>query len=152
MPTKLDPGSDRVEACHRIALRLKKEHGSINAAAKATKLVQQTLNDLAKSRKLGIEFADQIASLYDTTVDGLVWLELKGGEGAVRAGDIPGWKKAVEDAEQRWPEYSYAVAAEVRLPIAPSVVTVDFVRDLAQFLHNHTRASGARFKAQRTAK
>ncbi len=153
MPTKLDPTGDRVEACHRAALKLKSDHGgSVNAAAKATGLVQQTLNDLVKSRKLGIEFADQLASHFDTTVDGLVWLYLKGGEGAVRAGDIQGWKKSVEDAEQQWPDYPYAAAAEVRLPIAPRSASKDFVRDLAQFLHNHAASSQTRIKTQRAAK
>jgi hypothetical protein len=152
MATKLDPGSDRVEACHRAALELVSEHGSVNKAAKATGLVQQTLNDLVGKRKLGIDFADQVASVYETTVDGLVWLLLKGGEGAVRAGDIPGWAKALEEAEQSYPDYPYGLAAEVRLPVAPRVATKDFVRDLGQFLYNHTKTSGARIRLKTAAK
>ncbi len=154
MPTKLDPKSDRVEACHAAAMALVHKHGSVNKAAKATGLTQQTLNDLVSKKQLGIDFADKLASHYETTVDGLIWSFLKGGDGAVRAGDITGWSKSAEAAEQQWPEYAvaYRLAAEVRLPVAPSVVDVNFVRDLAQFLHNHTRSSQTRVKAQRLAK
>src|SRR5262245_40649773 len=118
MPTKLDPASDRVEACHRAALKLRDKYGSVNAAAKALEISQQTLNSLVKQRKLGIEFADQLAALAGTTVDGLVWLLVKNGEGAVRAGDIPGWSKAVEDARGLFggtEDLPFDAAAEVKL-------------------------------------
>lgn len=152
MPTKLDPASDRVEACFQAATELVKIHGSENKAALAKGLSQQTLNKLLSARRLGIEFADQIAAVFDTTVDGLVWKYVKGGEGAVRAGDLPGWAKAAEEAEGTHPEYPYAAAAEVRLPIAPRIATVSFVVELAGVLHHHARVSGARMRAQKAAK
>jgi hypothetical protein len=152
MPTKLDPGSDRVEACHRVAIQLKEEHGSVNAAAKALGLSQQTLNSLVTQRKLGIEFADQLAALRGTTVDGLVWLLVKDGEGAVRAGDIPGWAKAVEDARGLFggaDDLPFAAAAEVLLPIAPRLASPAFVKDLAQFLRTYAQQSQTRMRAQK---
>lgn len=152
MPTKLDPASDRVEACHRAATELVEKYGgSENQAAKQSKLSQQTLNKLLKHRQLGIEFADKLAAVYETTVDGLVWQFLKGGD-AVRAGDLPGWAKAAEEAEGTHPEYPFAMAAEVRLPIAPRVATTSFVVELAGVLHHHARASGSRMRAQKAAK
>jgi hypothetical protein len=152
MPTKLDPASDRVEACHRAAIELVKKHGTENKAAIATGLSQQTLNSLIKSRKLGIDFADKLAAEYETTVDGLVWRFLKGGENAVRAGDLLGWQKAVEEAEATWPDYPYGAAAEVRLPVAPRVATKEFVGDLAGVLHRYATGSGTRVRTQKAAK
>jgi hypothetical protein len=153
MPPKLDPKSDRVEACHRAVLALvAKNDNSENKAAKAAGLKQQKLNKFISSRSLGIDFADQIAAAYETTVDGLVWRFLKGGEGSVRAGDLTGWAKAVEEAEGTWPDYPYEAAAEVRLPIAPRVATKEFVGDLAGVLHRYAKGSGTRVRAQKAAK
>lgn len=152
MPTKLDPSSDRVEACYRVALALKEECGSVNAAAKEYGLSQQTLNSLVSQRKLGIEFADQLAALRETTVDGLVWMVLRNGEGAVRAGDIPGWNKAVEDARTLFggaDDLPFDAAAEVKLPIAPRQASAAFARDLAQFLRSYAQQSQTRMKAQK---
>lgn len=155
MPTKLDPGSDRVEACHRVSVQLKEEYGSINAAAIALELSQQTLNSLFKHRKLGIEFADQLAALRGTTVDGLVWSLVKNGEGAVRAGDIPGWSKAVEDARGLFggaDDLPFEAAAEVKLPIAPRLATPAFAKDLAQFLRTYAQQSQMRMRAQKAVR
>lgn len=152
MPTKLDPASDRVEACHRVSVELKEEHGSINAAAKASGLPQQTLNSLFKYRKLGIEFADQIAAFRNTTVDGLVWLMLRGGKGAVRAGAISGWAKAVEQARSEFggaDNLPFDVAAEILLPVAPRIATSPFVHDLAQIIRKYTQQSQTRIVAQK---
>lgn len=144
MPTKLDPASDRVEACYQVALQLREKYGSVNRAALETGLNQQTLNSLVSKRKLGIEFADQIAGLLDTTIDGLVWLVLKGGKGAVRAGNVPGWAKAVEDAREEFGELPYALASEVLLPIAPKRASKHMVRDLARFLQDYSGHSHMR--------
>lgn len=151
MPTKLDPASDRVEACYRVAVELKEKFGSVNRAALETKLNQQTLNSLVSKRKLGIEFADQIAALLDTTVDGLVWLVVKGGKGAVRAGNVPGWAKAVEDAREEFGELPYALAGEVLLPIAPRRASKHMVRDLARFLQDYAGQSHMRLTAAKAA-
>lgn len=152
MPTKLDPTGDRVEACHRAALKLVADNGgTVNKAAKALGVSQQTLNSLVSKRKLGIEFADQLASLYETTVDGLVWRFLRGGEGAVRAKDITGWANAVAEAAGQWPEYAefYGAAAETVLPVAPRVATPELARDIARLLYDHARKSQVRLTAQR---
>lgn len=59
---------------------------------------------------------------------------------AVRAGDIPGWSKAVAEALERWGDpYPYREAADIRLPMAPRVATIWFVQDLARLLHDHKR-------------
>jgi hypothetical protein len=154
MPTKLDPGSDRVAACLKAVDELAKIHGSQNKAAIKTGLGQQKLNKFVNTKSLGIDFADQIAAVYETTVDGLVWLFVRGGEGAVRAGSVPGWQKAVEEAESRWPEYGqqYLPAADATLPLAPKIATPEFARDIARLLFDHARGSQTRFKAQRQAK
>ncbi len=143
-----------MEACHRAATELVKKHGSVNAAAKAAGFSQQTLNGLVKDRKLGIDFADQLASHYETTVDGLVWRFLHGGEGAVRAANITGWGKAVEDAASRWPEFGdfYFAAAETVLPVAPSVATPELARDIARLLFDHARKSQVRLTAVKATK
>lgn len=154
MPPKLDPESERVEACHKVALELVSKHGSVNAAAVALGLSQQTLNALVKERKLGIQFADQLAALKETTVDGLVWLYIKGGAGAVRAGNIQGWQRAAAEAESTWPEFGsyYQAAAETLLPVAPRQATPELVRDLARLLFDHTRKSHVRLTVQASAK
>lgn len=155
MATKLDPGADRVEACHRLALELEEEFGSVNKAAIAKGLTQQTLNSLVKDRKLGIEFADQLAALRDTTVDGLVWLLLRDGEGAVRAGDIPGWAIAVDQARGEFggaDDLPFDAAADVRLPIAPRRATSAFAHALAQFLRSYAQQSQTRMTAQKAAR
>lgn len=129
----------------RAARELVEVHGSANKAAKATGLVQQTLSELLRNRTLGLEFADKIAALYETTIDGLVWKFVRGGEGKVRAGDVPGWSRSVEEAKSAWGDmYPYGIAAETHLPIAPRVATPEFARDLAVLYYNHTRSSSVR--------
>jgi hypothetical protein len=148
MAAKLDPKSDRVEACWRAADALREKYGSVNKAALATGLVQQTLNSLLKDRKLGIEFADQLAAEYETTIDGLIWLFLREGNSAVRAGNIPGWSRAAYDAEVEWPDYPYGAAADILLPLAPRQATKEFARDLAQVLYVHAKTSHQRISVK----
>jgi len=160
MPPKLDPGGDRTKACLAAAEDLlsrrvaRGEPRSVNATAKEFGLNQQTLDKFIKSKQLGIEFADQIAAVFETTVDGLVWRFLKGGEGFVRAGDVPGWARAVEEARSAYggEDHDFSLAAEVRLPVAPRLATKEFAYDLAQVFQKHTRASGARPIARRAAR
>lgn len=159
MPTKLDPGSDRTKACWLAFQHLRSqglEPGaaprSVNATAKEFGLTQQTLDKFHRTKELGIDFADQIAATFDTTVDGLVWLFLRGGD-HVRAGDVPGWEKAVEECHALgWGNYPYEIAKETRLPVAPSFATPTFARDLAQFLQNYGRTSHTRIQAVKVAK
>jgi hypothetical protein len=154
MPPKLDPASDRVRACQAAALELKARHGnSLNAAAKEYKLQQPTLNSLVKSGKLGIDFADQLAAVFETTPDGLVWRFLKGGEGAVRVGNIQGWAKAVEDARGTMPHLPYELAAEVVLPHWPLSMRANatFAQDLALVFQRHATVTQTRIRAQKAA-
>ena len=131
MARKLEPSSDRGEAVYRAAVALKEKHGSENKVAIATGIKQQSLNKLIGRRVLGIELADKIAAAYDTTVDGLVALFIEGGEG-VKASDVPGWAKAVEEAREQFGDvYPYPLAGRVVLPISPRRATAHFVRDLA---------------------
>lgn len=125
--------------------RLIEEHGSGNAAAKASHLRQQSISALLKYDQLGLDFADEIAKVYETTIDGLVWLFLKAGDGEVRAGNVPGWARAVQEAESQWGESdAYVLAAEVILPTAPRVATARFAYDLAQIFHVHVKSSSVR--------
>lgn len=152
MPPKLNPASDRVEACRLAALELKSRHGdSLNAAAKEYGLQQPTLNSLVKDRKLGIDFADQLAAVFDTTPDGLVWRFLKGGEGAVRAGNIQGWSKAVDEARATMPDLPYELAAEVVLPHWPLSMRANatFAQDLALVFQRHATVTQTRMRAQK---
>lgn len=167
MGTKLDPGSQRTEACRRAVLlarrryaetpegaaKAKPEDGallaSVNFTAGAMGLNQQTLDKFVRTGSLGIDFADQIAAFYETTVDGLVWLFLHGGAGAVRVGDIPGWAKAAAAARDQYGDdvYDFDEAAEVRLPIAPRRATKDFAKALAHFIWEHAKTSHMRLAA-----
>lgn len=158
MPTKLDPGSDRTKACWLAFEHLRRQDlkpddppRSVNATAKEFGLTQQTLNKFHNTKELGIDFADQIASKFDTTVDGLVWLFLRGGD-QVRAGDVPGWEKAVEECRALGWDYPYELAQETRLPVAPSYATPAFARDLALFIQNYGRTSHTRIQAVRVAR
>lgn len=144
MARKIDPGSERLRACRLAVAQLIEEHGTGNAAAKATKLRQQSISDLIKHGKLGIDFADEIAAVFETTVDGLVWKFLKAEGGEVRAGNVPGWAKAVEEATSQWGESGYDLAAEVILPTAPRLATARFAYDLGQIFHMHVRSSSVR--------
>lgn len=153
MPPKLNPGSDRVEACWIAANKLVEKHGSGNAAAKAERIEQGTLSNLLSKKKLGIDFADRIASIYDTTPDGLVWLFLRGGEGAVRVGNIQGWQKAVDEARGTMPDLPYELAAEVVMPSWPTSrrATAAFAQDLALVFSKHAAITQTRIRAQKTA-
>lgn len=143
MPPGLDRKSDRHLACVRAAEALMKEHGSGPKVEEATGLKQPTLNNLLKHGKLGIGFADQIAAVFDTTVDGLVAIFLRENE-PLRAADIPGWQDAVAEAKANDPGYDYAAAGAVVLPVWPRRATPGFARDMARIFHDHVRTSGAR--------
>lgn len=146
MARKIDPGTDRVTACKLAAEALIEKFGSANKVDEATEgeLTQQTLSALVRDGKLGIDFADKIAAHYETTVDGLVWMFLHEGRIAVRAGDVPGWKRAVEEARAQWGDSSYEVASYVVLPTAPKLASARFAYDLAQIFHMHVRTSSVR--------
>ncbi len=144
MAQKIDPGSERLRACRLAVEALIEEHGSGNAAAKASGLRQQSISALLKHDQLGLDFADEIAKAYETTIDGLVWQFIKTGDGEVRAGNVPGWAKAVEEARSQWGDSEYGLAAEVILPTAPRVATANFVYDLAQLFHRHVKSSSVR--------
>jgi hypothetical protein len=163
MPTNLDPGGDRVEACFRAVVELQRRYSeecppkqrtpdglaSGNFVAKQTGIRQQNISNLLAHRSIGIEIADKIASLYETTVDGLVWLFLHEGQGAVRAGDIPHWAQAVAAARDQYGEvqHSFELAAEVRLPIAPKRATKEFAQELAHLIWKHGLTSHMRVAA-----
>jgi hypothetical protein len=144
MAQKIDPGSERLRACQMAAEALRDKYGSGNKAALATGLRQQSLSDLLSQGKLGLKFADELAEHYETTLDGLVWLFLKGGAGTVRAGNIPGWSRSVEEARAEWGDSSYELAAEVSLPTGPRHASARFVYDLAQIFHVHVKTSSVR--------
>lgn len=132
---------------YRAALALKEKYRSENKAALATGINQQALNKLIGKRVLGIELADKIAAAYDTTVDGLVALFLEGGEG-VKACDVPGWAKAVEEAREQFGDvYPYPLAGRVVLPFVPKKATAHFVRDLARLIHDYAGISHTRLHA-----
>ena|SRR5687768_4497610 len=143
MPPGLDPRSDRHRACLLAAHALIKEYGSGPKVEEATGLRQPTLNNLIKHGKLGIGFADQIAAVFETTVDGLVAIFLRENE-PLRAADIPGWQEAVAEARANDPSYDYAAAGAVVLPMWPRRATAGFARDMARIFHDHVRVSSTR--------
>lgn len=144
MALKIDPGSERVRACRLAAQELCKKYGSANQAALKTGLRQQSISALLKSNQLGLEFADKLAAHYETTIDGLVWLFLREGNGDVRAGSVPGWSRAVEEAKAQWGDGGYDLAAQIVLPQAPRQATPRFAYDLAQIFHVHVKSSSIR--------
>jgi hypothetical protein len=143
MPRGLDPGSDRHRACLAAAKALMTEYGSGPKVEQATGLKQPTLNNLLKHDKLGIGFADQIAAVFETTVDGLVAIFLRENE-PLRAVDIPGWQEAVAEARVTDPDYDYLAASAVVLPVWPRRATREFARDMARIFHDHVRVSSTR--------
>jgi hypothetical protein len=141
----IDPEDERRKACVLALEELIRQHGSPLKVEKAIPTLKQpTINKFQKHGSLGLELADAIAAAHDTTVDGLVWLFLKGGAGAVLARNVPGWHKAVEEATSRWGDYPYDLAGATLLPVAPRVATPDFVRDLARLFSDHVRTSSVR--------
>lgn len=144
MGRKLDPESDRHRACSLAIAKLMEEHGSGPKIEEATGLKQPTINKFQKHGTLGIDFADQVAAVFDTTIDGLVWKFLNGGAGAVLARNLPGWAKAVEEAQAAGHDYPYDLAAAVILPVAPRYATPEFARDLARVFSDHVRTSSVR--------
>ncbi len=144
MARKIDPASERVLACQAAARKLVAKYGSAKKAEAGTGLTQQTLSALIKRGKLGIDFADQLAAHYETTIDGLVWLFVHEGDGAVIAGNIPGWQRAVEEARSQWGDSAYEVAAHTHLPTAPRHASARFAYDLAQVFHMHVKSSSVR--------
>lgn len=144
MALKIDPASERVRACRLAADALCKKYGSANQAALKTGLRQQSISALLKSGQLGLDFADKLAAHYETTIDGLVWLFLREGSGEVRAGNIPGWTRAVEEAKAEWGDSGYDLAQHVYLPTAPRLATARFAYDLAQIFHVHVKSSSVR--------
>lgn len=106
---------------------------------------QQSAGEFLKSGNVGHKLADGVAEHLNTTVDGLIKLYAKEWRD-VRAGDIPGWREAVEKARHELGELDeqfYRAAADVVLPMAPRTATPAFAHDLARVLHTHVRASGA---------
>jgi hypothetical protein len=114
--------------------------GSVNAAASRLKLKQQTLHRALKLRSVGELVADRTADYYGVTLDGLV-RHFTQGDGPVRAGDIIGWRKAVEEAQRRYPVklemWAWHRAADIVLPMAPDLATAEFAFSLANVLAMH---------------
>jgi hypothetical protein len=122
---------------------------SDNFVGQKTGLRQQNISNLLRHRSIGIDVADKIAALYETSVDGLVWLFMHDGGGAVRAGDIPHWTQAVAAAREQYGEVqsSFDLAAEVRLPVAPRRATKEFAQELAHLIWKHALTSHVRVAA-----
>jgi hypothetical protein len=124
--------------------------GSENAAARQLGLKQQTLNRARKLSSVGELVADRVADHYGTTLDGLV-RHFTSGEGPVRAGDIIGWRRAVDEAQRTIPlkleAWAWQRAADIELPFAPDSATPQFAFDLAHVLARHCEVThvGQRF-------
>ncbi len=123
---------------------LKAQENNKSAAARELKVSQQALHRVLKERTVGELVADCTAAYYGTTLDGLVRLS-KGSKGPVRAGDLIGWRKAVEEAQRSIPmklePWCWHRAADIELPLAPDIATAQFAFDLAHILARHVEVS-----------
>ena len=110
---------------------------SVNKAASLLGLRQQTLHRALSLRAPGVMVADHVANYYGTTLDGLV-RHFNKSEGPVRAGDMIGWRTAVDEARKRYPlkldDWAWHRAADVVLPMAPDLATAEIAFELARFL------------------
>jgi hypothetical protein len=146
------PATDERAEAARIAIEdirahWKEEHGeppTQEQQATWFAISQQAISNFNKTGKVGQKLADGVARHIGTNIDGLIWRYLRGSE-AVRAGNIPNWHRAVDDARgkyldgdaQRWD-----LAAEVILPTAPPTATAEFVYDVARVVTKYGRKSG----------
>jgi hypothetical protein len=148
MAPPLNPKDERTRACRLAVESLIEKHGGQKAVERETNLSQQSISKFLKQGSIGLDFADEIAAVYETTIDGLVWRFVRGGEGAVRAGNIPGWSKAVAELRERHADlFDWDAAAEVILPVAPRVAELDFVRALAQLITVYCSSTSTRIRA-----
>lgn len=106
---------------------------------------QQTISSFWKTPTAGQKLGDGVATHLETTIDWLVTKYVRG-KGAVRAGDTPGWGRAVQEAKrnagQLGGSLNFELAADVILPRGPDEATPEFAMDLAILLAKHTRESG----------
>lgn len=146
------PATDERADAARLAIaelreEWKKEHGEEPSQALQGEwfgVSQQTVSKFDETGKVGQKFADGVAKHIGTNIDGMVWRYLRGTE-SVRAGNIPNWYRAVDDARgkyldgesQRWD-----LAAEVILPTAPHSATAEFAYDVARVVTKYGRRSG----------
>ncbi len=149
MAQKIDPESPLFRACRLAVDELIEMHGGQSGAARETGIKQQSFSGMVQHGKLGLAFAHALARAYDTTLDGLIRRFVGESGEQVRVGDLPGWARAVAEAKEQFGDtgYSYELAAEVVLPIAPNRATAIFARDLARFLYDYTRQSEFRMRA-----
>jgi hypothetical protein len=139
MPPRLTD-TRRAAVIAAIEKVVKEADGSENAAARLLGVKQQTLNRALKLRSVGELVADRTADYYGTTLDGLV-RHFTQGEGPVRAGDIIGWRKAVEEAQRHYAiklePWAWHRAADIVLPMAPELASREFAFALASVLAMH---------------
>lgn len=117
--------------------RVVEEAGSVNQAAKLLGLKQQTLHRVMKMRTVGELVADHVALYYRTTLDGLV-RHITQESGPVRAGDLIGWREAVDEARRtktpKLEDWAWHRAADIELPMAPDAARPEFAYALAFIL------------------
>lgn len=142
---------ERGEAVRRaiadIRERYKSERGSLPSTTLQGEwfgISQQAVSLFDKTGKVGQKLADGVARHLDTTVDGLVWSYLREGE-PVRAGDIPNWRRAVDNARGNYFDAGglrWDLAANVVLPAAPREATAEFAYEVARLVTKWGRVSG----------
>lgn len=151
--------AQRREALVKAAKDWISKHGGQTAGARAaaeqgTPIKQQSLGWAAKGEKLGPKLADELAALYHTTPDGLVRYLLGEGAEEVPLRDIPGWRRAKQEAMEREGDLvdaqTWAAVDYITLPLAPREATSEMVIGFAQLLYRFTRASGVRKKLERS--
>lgn len=109
-------------------------------------VTQQKMSDFKRNPTVGEKLADGVARHLKTTVDGLIRTYLRGEEGEVRAGDLPGWKEALKTARTKagplGEHWLWDEAEHVVLPRAPRIATAEFVHDIAYLLSKYGAGSG----------
>lgn len=137
-------------AIEDICARWKAEHDGVEPTSiqmgEWFGVTQQKMSDFKRNPTVGEKLADGVASHLKTTVDGLVRTYLRGEEGDVRAGDIPGWKEALKTARAKagplGEHWLWDDAEHVVLPRGPQMATPEFVHDIAYLLSKYGAGSG----------
>jgi hypothetical protein len=115
---------------------------------------QQHFSDAKEGRKIGPHLGDVIAALYDTTIDGLVALFVRGAR-SVALRDVPGWArakaKAMEAMGDRVEDWVWAAIDDVTVPASLKPADEQMVREIANFLSYWGRISQIRKRTRKPA-
>lgn len=144
--------ADRREAVRRASIAWRDRYPSQVQAAKAArekgvKLSQPMLGQYIKGNKIGEAAVDMLSELFEVSHDGLVRLFL-GGESAMALRDVPGWRKAKEEARDelssRIDDWVWRAVDDVVVPVSLKRADKQMVKEIAQFLNYWGQTSSIR--------